>query len=232
MAIKIMITDDHSMIREGLKNLLELEGDIEVVAEAENGIECLDKLDDVNPDVLLLDINMPNMNGLEVLQKMKEKRMKIKVLVLTIHSEVEYLLKAVDIGVNGYLLKDSESAELKKAIISVMEGENYISTSGNYEKYFEQDGVRYHHILNPDTGYPAESGLISVTVVAENGLLSDGLSTACFVLGLTDGMELIEVCQAEAVFIDENYNVYVSEGLKDKFQITEEEVYHLQEMNR
>lgn len=68
--------------------------------------------------------------------------------------------------------------------------------------------------------------------MAENGLLSDGLSTACFVLGLTDGMELIEVCQAEAVFIDENYNVYVSEGLKDKFQITEEEVYHLQEMNR
>ena len=72
---------------------------------------------------------MPNMNGLEVLQKMKEKRMKIKVLVLTIHSEVEYLLKAVDIGVNGYLLKDSESAELKKAILAVVNGDNYIQPS-------------------------------------------------------------------------------------------------------
>ena len=73
---------------------------------------------------------MPNMNGLEVLQKMKEKKLKkVKVLDLTVHSEVEYLLKAVDIGVNGYLLKDSESAELKKAIISVMEGENYIQPS-------------------------------------------------------------------------------------------------------
>ena len=69
------------------------------------------------------------MNGLEVLQKMKEKRMKIKVLVLTIHSEVEYLLKAVDIGVNGYLLKDSESAELKKAILAVVNGDNYIQPS-------------------------------------------------------------------------------------------------------
>ena len=124
-----------------------------------------------------------------------------------------------------------QSGENYMGVLS-LEGENYVSTSGNYEKYFEQDGVRYHHILNPDTGYPAESGLISVTIVTENGLLSDGLSTACFVLGLTEGMELVEEYQAEAVFIDEDYNVYVSEGLKDKFQITEEGVYQLQEMNK
>ena len=129
MAIRIMITDDHSMIREGLKNLLELEGDIEVVAEAENGIECLDKLDDVNPDVLLLDINMPKMNGLEVLQNLKERKSKVKVLVLTVHNETEYLMKAVDIGINGYVLKDSESSELKKAICAIAEGENYIQPS-------------------------------------------------------------------------------------------------------
>lgn len=129
MAIRIMITDDHSMIREGLKNLLELEGDIEVVAEAENGIECLDKLDDVNPDVLLLDINMPKMNGLEVLQNLKDRKSKVKVLVLTVHNETEYLMKAVDIGINGYVLKDSESSELKKAIFAIAEGENYIQPS-------------------------------------------------------------------------------------------------------
>ena len=129
MAINVLIADDHSMIREGLKQLLELEGNFKVIAEACDGVECLNKLETVTPDVLLLDINMPNMNGLEVLQKMKEKRMKIKVLVLTIHSEVEYLLKAVDIGVNGYLLKDSESAELKKAILAVVNGDNYIQPS-------------------------------------------------------------------------------------------------------
>lgn len=129
MAINVMITDDHSMIREGLKQLLELEGEFKVIAEAADGIECINKLAIVKPDVLLLDINMPNMNGLEVLQKMKEMKIKMKVLILTIHSEVEYLLKAVDIGVSGYLLKDSESAELKKAIIAVVNGENYIQPS-------------------------------------------------------------------------------------------------------
>lgn len=124
-----MIADDHSMIREGLKQLLELEGEFEVIEEACDGEECIEKLKSVTPDILLLDINMPKMNGLEVLQKMKEMKWQTKVLVLTVHNEVEYLLKAVDIGVNGYLLKDSESAELKKAILSVVNGEDYIQPS-------------------------------------------------------------------------------------------------------
>ena len=129
MAIKIMIADDHSMIREGLKSLLELEGDIQVVAEAEDGVDCLEKLKICTPDVLLLDINMPRRYGLEVLQTLKSSKSKVKVLVLTVHNEVEYLMKAVDIGVDGYILKDSESAELKKAIFSIVEGENYIQPS-------------------------------------------------------------------------------------------------------
>lgn len=129
MAIRVMIADDHSMIREGLKQLLELEEEFQVVEEACDGVDCLDKLEKTIPDILLLDINMPHMNGLEVLQMIKERRMKVKVLVLTFHNEVEYLLKAVDIGINGYLLKDSESAELKKAILSVVNGEDYIQPS-------------------------------------------------------------------------------------------------------
>ena len=129
MAIKIMIADDHSMIREGLKNLLELDGDIQVIAEAVDGEDCLNKLQVVKSDVLLLDINMPKKNGLEVLKSLKSKKSKLKVLVLTVHNEIEYLMKAVDIGVNGYVLKDSESAELKKAIFTVAEGESYIQPS-------------------------------------------------------------------------------------------------------
>ena len=129
MAIKIMIADDHSMIREGLKNLLELDGDIQVIAEAVDGEDCLNKLQVVKPDVLLLDINMPKKNGLEVLKSLKSKKSKLKVLVLTVHNEIEYLMKEVDIGVNGYVLKDSESAELKKAIFTVAEGESYIQPS-------------------------------------------------------------------------------------------------------
>ena len=129
MAVKIMIADDHSMIREGLKNLLELDGDIQVIAEAVDGKDCLEKLDIVKPDVLLLDINMPRMNGLDVLKNLKERRIKVKVLVLTVHNEIEYLMKAVDIGINGYVLKDSESAELKKAIFTIVSGETYIQPS-------------------------------------------------------------------------------------------------------
>ena len=129
MAVKIMITDDHSMIREGLKSLLELDGDIEVIAEAENGEESLQKLLSVKPDVLLLDINMPKMNGLEVLKTLKDAKSKVKVLVLTVHNETEYLMKAVEIGINGYVLKDSESAELKKAIFTIYDGENYVQPS-------------------------------------------------------------------------------------------------------
>lgn len=127
--IKVMIVDNHSLIREGLKQLLEFDGSIEVVGEASNGIECLEKIDSVHPEVLLLDINMPEKNGIEVLKEMKEKESPIKVLILTVHNELEYLTQAVDIGVDGYILKDSESSELKKAIQSVLEGENYIQPS-------------------------------------------------------------------------------------------------------
>lgn len=127
--INVMLVDDHSMIREGLKQLLEFDGTIKVVGEASNGVECLEKIYVCNPDVLLLDINMPEMNGIEVLKKMKADNSQIKVLILTVHNEMDYLMKAVDIGVDGYILKDSESSELKKAIMAVKDGENYIQPS-------------------------------------------------------------------------------------------------------
>ena len=104
-----------------------------------------------------------------------------------------------------------------------LSGTTNVSTSGDYEKYFMQNGKRYHHILDPSTGYPAESGLISVTVVSDNGLLSDGLSTACFVLGKEKGQKLLETYGAEGIFIDQNKKVTVTKGLKDKFTILDEE---------
>ncbi len=126
---KVMIADDHSLIREGLKQLLEFDGSIEIVGEASNGVECLEKLNDFKPEVLLLDINMPEKNGIEVLKEMKAQDSPVKVLILTVHNELEYLMEAVEIGVDGYILKDSESSELKKAIQAVLEGENYIQPS-------------------------------------------------------------------------------------------------------
>ena len=104
-----------------------------------------------------------------------------------------------------------------------LSGTTNVSTSGDYEKYFMQDGKRYHHILDPSTGYPADSGLISVTIVSDSGLLSDGLSTACFVLGKEKGEKLLETCGAEGIFIDQNKKVTVTKGLKDKFTILNKE---------
>lgn len=126
MSIKVMLVDDHVLMREGIRQLLEFDSDIKVVDEASNGKECIEKLEKNIPDILLLDINMPKMNGIEVLEELKKRKINIRVLMLTVHNEIEYLIKANDIGVNGYILKDSESAELKKAIYTIMEGETYI----------------------------------------------------------------------------------------------------------
>ena len=126
MSIRVMLADDHGLMREGIKRLLEFNGNIEVIAEACDGEECLRKLKDFNPQVLLLDINMPKMNGIEVLEEIKRQKSIVKVLILTVHNEVDYLLKAVDIGVEGYILKDSESMELIKAINLLACGESYI----------------------------------------------------------------------------------------------------------
>ncbi|MDD3417235.1 MAG: response regulator transcription factor [Lachnospiraceae bacterium] len=129
MSVKVVIADDHVMMREGIKQLLEFDGEIEVIGQASNGEECLITLDQCRPDVLLLDINMPDLNGIEVLTNLKKNNFPVKVIILTVHNEVEYLVKAVDIGVNGYILKDSDSSQLKEAIYTVMRGESYIQSS-------------------------------------------------------------------------------------------------------
>ena len=100
-----------------------------------------------------------------------------------------------------------------------LDANQFLSTSGDYEKYFIEDGIRYHHILDPKTGYPVQNGLTSVTIVCDQGYLADGLSTACFVLGMDAAKPLLEKYDAEAVFVDEGKNVYVTSGLMDKFEL-------------
>lgn len=126
MQIEVVIVDDHKMVREGIRQLLEFDGKIKVVGEADNGLECLELLNNNVPDVLLLDINMPEMNGLDVLKYIRKNKINVKVIILTVHNEIEYLINAVDMNVDGYILKDSESEILKNAIFAVCDGENYI----------------------------------------------------------------------------------------------------------
>lgn len=96
-----------------------------------------------------------------------------------------------------------------------------VSTSGNYEQQFEQGGKRYHHILDPETGYPADNGLVSVTIVSESGILSDALSTACFVLGLEKGRKLAAEYGCSAVFVTEDKTVYLEGISEDVIELTD-----------
>ena len=129
MSIKVMLADDHILMRQGIRQLLEFDDSIEIVGEVSNGEQCIDMIYMIKPHVLLLDINMPEKNGLEVLQEIRNKKLDVKVLILTVHNEIDYLLKAIDYGVNGYILKESDFSELKRAIDTVMSGETYIQPS-------------------------------------------------------------------------------------------------------
>ena len=133
MAVKIVIADDHVMFREGLKQILELDEKINVVAEASDGAECIEVLQNARqesePDVLLLDIAMPGMNGFQVVDVLKKSGNVIPILILTASNEMDYLIHAIDLGVDGYLLKECGTAELKKAILAVVNGEDYIQPS-------------------------------------------------------------------------------------------------------
>lgn len=101
-----------------------------------------------------------------------------------------------------------------RSVMTVKLGAGCVSTSGSYERCFEQGGKRYHHILDPDTGLPVENGLVSVTVISDSGLLSDALSTACFVLGAEGGAKLAAKYGCEAIFITENKKVICTDGIK------------------
>ena len=131
MKINIMIADDHILFREGMKKLIESNSEIQIVLESEDGEDCLEQLENTeeNIDLLLLDISMPKKDGIEVLKALKEKKSEVRVFILTAHDEIEYLVNAVDLGVNGCALKTVTYSELLAAIKHVIEGKQYIQTS-------------------------------------------------------------------------------------------------------
>lgn len=124
--IKVLLVDDHSLVRQGLKQIIELEDDIIVIGQASNGEEAIEKLSTLKPHVVLLDINMPKMNGIQTLRRIKDMDNTIKTIMLTFHEDKEYLFETINLGANGYVLKDAESSSLIKAIRDVHKGGSYI----------------------------------------------------------------------------------------------------------
>lgn len=125
--IKVVLADDHMVVRKGIKNLLEEEKEIEVIGEASNGQEALDVVGELNPDLLVMDIRMPLMNGLEATQKLSDPATATKVLMLSMHDDEDYILQSIEAGASGYLLKDTSKEEFVKAIRTIYQGGKYFS---------------------------------------------------------------------------------------------------------
>ncbi len=129
MAIKILIADDHALLRKGIRNVLSFEEDLEVIGEADDGQTALAHTLVMQPDVLLLDLNMPGLSGIEVAKQLQAAKCKTKIIILTIHDNDNYVLETLKNGVLGYLVKDVEPDMLIKAIHVVNEGSCYVYPS-------------------------------------------------------------------------------------------------------
>ncbi len=124
--IRVVLADDHAVLRSGLKALLEADGTITVVGEAGDGRTCVDQVIELDPDIAILDINMPDCNGLEALEMLRTKAPRTRVLILTMHDDIEYLRQVLALGGVGYVLKQAASEDLMSAIRTVNDGGVYL----------------------------------------------------------------------------------------------------------
>jgi len=124
---KIVIAEDHTILREGLHALISSEAEYEVVGEAGDGRDAIRLAERLEPDLILMDLSMPNMNGMDAIREIKRRTPNIKVIALTVHKTEEYILATLQSGANGYVLKDATHAELMMAIRSVMDGKTFLS---------------------------------------------------------------------------------------------------------
>ncbi|HUV73260.1 MAG TPA: response regulator transcription factor [Anaerolineae bacterium] len=127
--ITVLLAEDHTIVRKGLRSLLESRADIKVVGEAENGREAIDRVEELRPDVVVMDIGMPGLNGLEATRRIKKRFGDVQVLILTVHTGEEYILQILRAGASGYLVKQAAPAELISAIQAVHRGEAFLSPS-------------------------------------------------------------------------------------------------------
>ncbi|MGZ5819091.1 MAG: response regulator [Burkholderiaceae bacterium] len=149
--IKVLIADDHKIFRAGVKRLIEESPDIEVAGEASDGFDALAKMRKEDWDVVLLDINMPNKSGLDILRQMKTEKPKLPILILSMYPEEQYAIRALKAGAAGYLTKDAESEELVAAIHKVVRGGRYATPALLEKLLFELEcerDVPAHHTLS------------------------------------------------------------------------------------
>jgi two-component system, NarL family, invasion response regulator UvrY len=128
--IKVLLADDHSIVRDGLRRIVEESEDMQVIAEAADGREAIEQVHKTSPDVAIIDISMPGLDGLEVINQLKLYYPDLPILILTMHEEGQYVVRAIEAGAMGYITKQSASEQLVKAIRKVFSGHRYLTDEG------------------------------------------------------------------------------------------------------
>ena len=169
MLLRVLIADDHTLVRESLVSLLQAGGDVQVVAQASDGVETVEKAIATRPDVVVTDISMPRLGGIEVVRRLHEALPETRVLVLTMHQEDEYVLQAVRAGASGYLVKDSAAAELLAAVRSLHAGRGYFGPQAS-RALAEQ-------MQNPDRAVEDPYGRLTAREREVFHLVVEGLTT-------------------------------------------------------
>ena len=127
MGIRVLLADDHTMVRQALRELMEKEQDISVVAEAKDGVEALALTQKFSPDIVIMDVGMPEMNGIEATKRLFAEQSGIKVVALSAHADKRFIIGMLEAGASGYIIKEEAGSELLRAIRNVMEGQTYLS---------------------------------------------------------------------------------------------------------
>ena len=178
--ISVLIADDHSMLRQGLKQILELESDIEVIAQASNGSEAIQLAKEHRPDVILMDINMPGINGLQAIKQIKDDKLSSRIIVLTIHEDREYLFKTLQMGAEGYVLKDAEPKVLIEAIRNVHSGRSYIQPNMTMELVKEFNRVTLHEKEKHDDNNLTSREVEVLELIAE-GMINKEIAKTLYI---------------------------------------------------
>tara|TARA_B100000965_G_scaffold405443_1_gene439598 strand:- start:1648 stop:2313 length:666 start_codon:yes stop_codon:yes gene_type:complete len=148
---KILIVDDHQLVLDGLSSIIKELDNFEIVAKAQNGKEAIDYFRAIEPDIILMDIDMPIMNGMEAMRRIKSENADQRIIILTMHNESSLIKKVMEIGADGYVLKNADRTEFYNALCAVSEGKSYFSSDVTHSLLNPDKSVAKSFEINPDT---------------------------------------------------------------------------------
>jgi len=197
MSIRVVIAEDQAMVRGALAALLDIEGDIEIAGQAQNGREALDLVVQLMPDIVLTDIEMPEVTGLELAAELKRRHLPVRVVILTTFARAGYLRRALDAGVSGYLLKDAPAATLANAIRRIRAGARVIDPELAAEAWTEADPLtdRERQVLRYAGEGDSSAEIAGRLSLSEEGTVRNYLSEAISKLGASNRTEAARIAR-------------------------------------